>query len=190
MIEHLPLGKQVTLATPPGVEGYAEYNRVTNLEVSAGYGVPYEALTGDFGNTNFSSGKIGQLEFGHNLDTWQYIMLRPQFHTGIWPWIMQAMLLPANGVRGIWTPPRRPILDMTKEIPAFISEIRGGLNSWSERVRTLGYDPEELLEQMKEDQKNLDAAGIVLYSDARRPASGAWQLAPDAPVQSDQKKKE
>ena len=71
MVYTLDPGKEVTFATPPGAEGYDSYTKNVLRAVAAGYGVTYEALTGDLSNVNFSSGRMGWLEFHRNVTSWQ-----------------------------------------------------------------------------------------------------------------------
>lgn len=182
IIEHLPPGKSVKFATPPGVDGYGESARYSSLKIAAGYGVPYEALTGDLSNVNFSSGRMGWLEFARNIDVWRWHMHIPKVCYGIVPWIADALLIEPQEVASGWTPPRREMIDPTKEIPATRDAIRAGLVSQPEALRENGYDPDTVLAEQQEWNRKLDAAGIVSDSDPRKtsrsggaPATGDTQ---------------
>jgi capsid protein len=67
-----------------------------------------------------------------------------------------------------WTPPPMPMIEPDKEGLAYQRNIRTGIQSWSESVRERGYDPDELIAEIKSDNDKLDKAGIVLDSDPRR----------------------
>jgi capsid protein len=54
-------------------------------------GVPYEALTGDLSNVNFSSGRMGWLEFQRSLAAWQWDMFIPQFCGSVEQWFIDAI---------------------------------------------------------------------------------------------------
>lgn len=176
MIEKLPPGKSVTFASPPAAEGYGEYSRNVLRGIAAGYDTTYEALTGDLSNVNFSSGRMGWLEFQRAIQDWQLDLLIPMMCDPVWSWFIDAMKIAKGGANAAtqveWTPPRREMIDPVKETEAIITAIRGGLTSWQEAVRELGFDPDTLLAHMQEDMKKFDAMGIAMDSDARRPKNG------------------
>lgn len=174
-IELLPPGKTITLANPPTVTGYNEYASAVLHAVAAGYGVTYEMLTGDFSQVNFSSGRMGWLEFNRNIELWRWSMLIPQFCNTVWAWFIEAAMLKGFSVEGVeatWTPPRREMIDPTREVPATIKAIRGGLMSLSQSIRENGYDPKTHLEEMKADFDLLDKLGLKLDSDPRNITAG------------------
>ena len=49
-----------------------------------------------------------------------------------------------------WTPPRRPLIDPSKEISAAVSEIEAGLTSRQRKQREMGYDPDEIARERAE----------------------------------------
>lgn len=182
LIETLPPGKSITLANPPAVVGYGEYQSCTLHEVAAGLGVPYESLTGDYSQVNFTSGKMARTEFYALLDDWQWMTFIPQFCSGVFGWFVQACALtaiPATGATAKYTPPRRALVDPTREIPAIIKAVRGGLKTLYEAIREAGYEPDEFLAEYGESLKALDKLGIVLDSDARKvTVAGQAQIEP------------
>lgn len=174
-IEFLPPGKQVTMNAPPAVQGYGEYTSVSLHAIAAGLGVPYESLTGDYSQVNFTSGKMGRSEFHGLLDVWQWKMMIPRFCGGVFGWFKEAALLaglPAQAATAKHTPPRRTMVDPTREIPAIIKAVRGGLMTLPQAIREMGYEPEEFLNEYAEANAMLDALGIVLDSDPRRMTNG------------------
>lgn len=178
-IENLLPGESISFATPPGVDGLDETTRMMMRAIASGVGITYESLTGDLSQVNFTSGRMGRMEMNRNVSSWQWLMLVPQMMQpiGAWAldaWAMQnAMTLP-DDVSLDWVPPHRELVDPTREIPALINKIRGGLASWSGTVRELGYDPEQLLSEIEEDAAAIDAAKLTFDSDARK-TSGAGQ---------------
>jgi capsid protein len=48
------------------------------------------------------------------------------------------------------------------------AQIRAGLITWSEQVRSLGYEPDQVLKEYAEDQANADKAGVMFDSDPRK----------------------
>jgi len=171
MIQYLNPGEEVSFGNPPPIEGYEAYTRQMLRGISAGYGVPYEALTWDLSNVNFSSGRMGWLEFHRNIVTWQADIMIPML-TAIWAWFSDGLLLsnnapnPTNATTD-WTTPKREMIDPVKETEGLISKIRAGLMSWQEAVRSLGYDPDSVAEELESDYKKFDKLGLKLECDLR-----------------------
>jgi capsid protein len=88
------------------------------------------------------------------------------------------------------TPPRREMIDPTKEIPALILAVRAGFMSLSEVQLSFGYVPEEVIEELSRDLQRARDASLILSTDAAlvsnagvtqaRPAGSAFtSSAPD-----------
>lgn len=170
IIEHLPPGKSIQFATPPGAEGYADYSTKILQAIAAGYGVTYEALTGDLSGVNFSSGRMGWLEFYRNIIVWQDHMLIPLMCEDVWSWFIDGISLTGFEVgehTNHWTPPRREMIDPVKETRAIIFALRNRLMSWQEAVRMYGNDPDMLMKEFVKDQKKFDDNDIVSDADPR-----------------------
>lgn len=171
IIEHLPAGKTVTFAQPPVTTGYGEYTKNILRAVATAYGVTYESITGDLSTVNFSSGRMGWLEFHRRITNWQYNLIIPQLCDTVWKWFVEAgqysNLLPKENVSIEWTAPKREMIDPVKEINGINLAIRSGLVSWSESVRAQGYDPNEVAKEMSEDYKLFDTNGLKLDIDGR-----------------------
>lgn len=171
LIQRLGPGQNVTLASPPSVQGYSEYTSVTLHGIATGLQIPYEALTGDYSQVNFTSGRMGRTDFFNNLDVWQWNMFIPKFCAPIFQWWLQAASLaglPAQGASAKFTPPRRSLTDPTREIPAIIKAVRGGIENMPNALRSMGYDPEEFVNEIAEFNALLDAKKVVLDSDPRK----------------------
>ena len=181
MIEILPPGKDLRFANPPTIGDFDKISRQYLLQIAAGFGITYEALTGDLNNTSFSSGRMGWLEFNRNIETWRWQMVIPQLLNPIWRWFVQSASTSGIRMEGIvaqWTPPRRELIDPSKEVNATIDAVRGGMMSLSEAIRENGYDPEEVMLEMQQDNERLDALGLVVDSDPRK-ITGAGQVQSD-----------
>ena len=94
-------------------------------------------------------------------------------------WFSQGVALIGLDARGsniVWTPPRREMVDPTKEVPAAIKAVRGGIMTLSEVVRQAGNDPDKHFEEYKADNDRLDQLQLTLDSDPRKTQlSGAVQ---------------
>lgn len=176
MIEHLLPGESVSFGTPPPVEGFKDYSSGILHEVSAGYDVPYEVLSGDYSQVNFSSGRMARMTYSRFVAEWQEDLIIPLLCARVFDWWLQVtkIITPGAQTNGLvveWTSPRMEFIDPMKEIKAMVERVRGGLISWQEAVRELGYDPETLMEELKADAAAFDAAGLMPTTDARYDAT-------------------
>ncbi len=174
MIRHMSPGEQVQVATPPTITGYDEYNRSVQRSIAAGFDITYEAMTGDYSQVNFSSARMGQLEFYKEVEQAQELLVIPVLCAKIWKWFLNYAVLSgyiteqqANGAEAQWTAPSREFIDPLKEIEALSARVRGGFMSWQEAVRSMGYDPEMVFEQLQEDGKKFSESGLMPESDPR-----------------------
>lgn len=171
MVYHTKPGQDVRFATPPPTDGFADYGRSTLRGIAAGYGPTYEAVSGDLSNVNFSSGRMGWLEFRQLVQHWQNNMLVPTLCNGVFSWFVNALQLGGELAQGAkiiaqWTPPRREMIQPKEEIEALKTQVRCGLKSWQEAVRELGLNPETVLAELAADKKNFDKLGLILEVDA------------------------
>lgn len=183
-------GEDIRFSDPPQVTGLSEFTTASLRAIAGGVGITYEALTGDLGGVNYSSGRLGRMEMDRNVSAWQWLMLIPQMMDPIGRLILDtwaAMPGVTDNLRGaqvIWTPPARIIVDPGKEYAAMQQAVRAGFRSWSDVVRSLGYDPEDVAAEMAADAERFDRLGLTLDSDPRFAASGgglkAAAPAPDA----------
>jgi len=170
IIEILPPGKTVTFASPPGVENYGEYTTIVLRAIATGLGVSYEALTGDLSQVNFSSGRMGWLEFQRNIDVWRDALMNAQFNNRLFKWFSETaplVGLSMNKVKTEWVAPRREMIDPTKEVPSKILAIRAGLETLEDAIYANGKIPVQQFEQIKATNDLIDKLGLVLDSDPR-----------------------
>jgi lambda family phage portal protein len=173
-VEILPPGKTITFPNIPQVSDEGHASRVLR-GIAMGYGVTYESISGDLSNVNFSSGRMGWIEMARNISKWQWLLFMPRFNTPVAKWFLQAANIQGYATEGVsfsWTPPKREMIDPTKEIPAKRDEIRSGLTSLSEAIRENGFIPEELFAEIKQDADTLDKLGLKLDCDPRNIAAG------------------
>jgi lambda family phage portal protein len=178
MIEDLPPGKDITFANPPGVTGYGEYTLTMLRGLARGFGISYEALSGDFSRVNFTSGRMGELRMRTNVDRWRWHMLIPLYCDRVFAWFLEAAALAGHDVRGAsveWTPPPHRMIDPATETRATKERIRIGITTLSEAIREQGGDPKRVLTELSEDLALLDSLGLVLDSDPRPHASSPGQ---------------
>jgi lambda family phage portal protein len=178
LISRMNTGESVTFSNPPTKEGIDDYSRQILQGIAAGYGMSYEALTGDMRNVNFSSGRMGWLEFQRQISNWQNNMFITMFCQTAWDWFMIGAkignIVPSRGgdFEVDWVPPRREMIDPGKEIAALNLAVRSGFQDWGEAVTELGGDPETVLDRIQKFNGEFDNRGIILDSDPRRTAVG------------------
>lgn len=169
----LPPGKQIEFSAPPQPSAPESYLGHILKGIAAGVGLPYEILTGNLSEVNFSSARISWGEFQRLIDDWRWNMLVPQLLNRVWQWFFEASVIAGLYRADVappveWTPPRRVMVDIAREIPAILAMIRTGLITPSEAVREQGYNPETFWAEYAADLAKLDELGIVLESDCRK----------------------
>jgi lambda family phage portal protein len=171
MVEELPPGYEVTFGNPPGVEGYSDVIRLGLQAVAAGTGVPYEDISGDFSQFNFSSGRMSRSAFYAYIEELQWQVIIPKFCDRVFGWFLDAARLQGFDTAGAtmtWTVPRRPLVDPAREVPAAITAVRSTLSSPQEAIRELGYEPEAVLREWQAFTKMLDDMRLISDIDPRR----------------------
>lgn len=179
----LPVGKDVKLSSPPAVQNYDEFVVRQLRAVAVGLGVSYEALTGDYSKTNFSSGRMGHIEFGRNLDVWQHTIMIAQFCRPIFSWFQLSALMQGAEMpdaRPNWVTPRREMIDPTREVPATVAKIRGGTLTLSDAIRAEGKDPEEVFAARAAEIKRMRELGLIYDSDPE--VAKDWRM-PDGQIE-------
>lgn len=180
MLEYLKPGESIELASPPGVDGYADFSRISLRGIASGLGITYESLTGDYSQVNFSSGRMGWLEMQRNIEAWQSQVMIPQFCHRVEAWLREAAA--SVGMRPDpapwdWMPPRREMIDPVRETTATVLQIRAGLTSRNAEIRRLGRDPEDVYQEIVRGNEQADDLELILDSDPRRStAQGQFQI--------------
>lgn len=183
-IAYLPPGKTVTFAQPPRVQDSAFSTRALR-RIAVSVGVPYEELTGDYSQVNYSSARMARLSHFANITEWREHMLIPQMCAGVWRWAMEHAQVLEDWPEvplAQWAAPPMPILEPDKEGLAYLRLVRIGAMTWGQMVRELGYDPTEQLAEIQAMNKELDARGIVLDIDPRKMTSAGQQQQLSAPA--------
>lgn len=156
----LPPGADVTFSTPgTGLAQAIDFLRAQDREIAAGVGLTFEALTGDLGEANFSSARVGLLQMRRRVEMQQCNMIERPFLRPLWRrWVdTQALagLIPAaeladyRAVR--FVAPGFAWIDPQKEVEADVRAIEAGLKSRAEVVAGRGRDIDELDEERARD---------------------------------------
>lgn len=180
MIAYLRGGKDVKFNAPATIGGYEEYKRVTAREIAAGYRVPYELITGDLSQVNFSSARVGIVEFRRFCTQVQWQIIIKMFLQPIWEWFCEAAWVAGEiddpVVPVEWSPPKWPAIQPLDDAQADMVTIRNGLRSWADVVAERGHNPDDVLAEIAKFNAKMDDLGITLDSDPRRTSiKGAFQ---------------
>lgn len=191
MMKYLKPGEDVKFAAPSGHgEGYRDFMRDMQTKTAVGLSLTYEMLTGDLSNVNYSSYRAGLLSFRTKMDQFRWLCFVPMFCDPIRRWFIDAAyaagLISARDYLTQWSPPRYGSVDPQKDAQAIQTSIRNGIKSWPQAVGEEGYDPDEQIEEIREANAKLDAAGIVLDCDPRQRTATGGSLTQKEPQQKRQ----
>jgi lambda family phage portal protein len=121
----------------------------------------FEALTGDLGEANYSSARVGLLEFRRRAEMLQRNLIEAQLMRPLWRrWIDlsvlageiaadAAQLADYRAVR--FVPPGWQWVDPQNEVQADIAAIQAGLKSREEVVAGRGRDIDDLDDELARD---------------------------------------
>lgn len=180
-MQELEPGEDVKFTEPADVGGnYEAFERLQLLRIAAGIGLPYDMLTGDLSQTNYSSIRAGILSFRRLCEQIQYSVFIHQFCRPVWrAFIEQAVLAGKLDARDYtahredylaveWHTPKWAWVDPQKDVKAEIMAIRAGLKSRGMAINEAGMDEEEVDRQIARDNERADGLGLVLDSDPRK----------------------
>jgi len=169
-------GKDVKFNSPSAVGGYTDYRRASLQSISAGYLVPYELLTGDLSEVNFTSARVGLVEFRRLVDTVQWLTVIPMLLDRIRVWFCHAAYLagelPVPFVPCEWNPPAFESVNPIDDANAELIEMRSGTLTWDEAVSRRGRNPDDVMAETIARFEKFDEHGLVFDSDPRRVTRG------------------
>jgi capsid protein len=185
-VEYLPPGRSFNAFTPPSSGDFVSTHKEYARAVAAAYEITYESMTGDLSNVNYSSFRGGWLEFSRRIAYLRGKVSIPGMLSPVCRWHDELAQM-AGLLRGpmTWThtPPRREMIDPTREIPALIDAVRAGIMSLSEVQRAFGYVPEEVITELAQDMERAKRAGLTLSVDPGLvSAAGVTQARPAGSV--------
>lgn len=164
-------GKDIKFNNPSVTAGHETYVRSKLRGISAGMRIPYELLTNDLSEVNFSSSRVGILEFRRFIRSFQWNYFIPMFCQPVWDWfIFQAKLeghIQENEVIGVkWSPPRFDQISPIDDVRADIMTVRAGFRSAPAIIASYGDDPDTVLREQDEWNVKVDATASSIVTDA------------------------
>lgn len=161
----MPAGLNFTVVEPKAVPGYVEYVKYALHLIAAGLGVPYEMLTGDMNEVNFSSARVRLLAYRRVVQQVQWLVLIPKLLVPIHQAFVEAAYLGGKirerDAAVDFSPPKWDYVNPEQDVKADLAEIGAGLCSLSEKLRQRGYDPQVVFEELASDLTKLKDLGIL-----------------------------
>ncbi len=172
MFAYLRGGKDIKFNAPAAVAGFSEYETTALRAIASGWRLPYELLTGDLSKVNFSSSRLGLMEFRRLVRMLQWQLIIPVLLDPIWRWFCEAAYLagriPVPFVPVKWSPPKFDWINPVDDVRAALMAMRAGLRSPQEVILESGSDPKKLIAEFEQWFKLVDDAKLVFDSDARK----------------------
>ncbi|MDH1429104.1 phage portal protein [Comamonas aquatica] len=181
----VPTGSNLTVVEPKAVPGYVDYVRQALHLIAAGCGWTYEMMTGDVSQVNFSSARIRRLDYKREAEREQWLHVIPCLITP-----MVRAFVDAAELAGLvdkadynvrYATPKWEYTNPRDDVKSDLEEIAGGLSTFSEKLRQRGYDPEEVVQEMKEDVDRLRKAGLLDILFMMMKVKGATDSSPQQP---------
>lgn len=164
-ITQMPAGTNLTVIEPKAAPGHVDYVKYQLHIIAAGIGVPYEMLTGDMNEVNFSSARVRLLDFRRAVQKMQWLIVIPKMLRPIHiAFVDAAFLVGVTKGRDYacdFSPPKWDYINPEQDVKADLAEIGAGLATLSEKLRQRGYDPDVVIAEWKSDHEKLKAAGIL-----------------------------
>jgi lambda family phage portal protein len=205
MVPHLFPGTKMKLqnaGTPGGIGTGFEQSLLRHI--AAGLGVSYEALSRDYSQTNYSSGKLATNQMAAFMAA-RKKHVADRLATDIYSlWLEEAMAdgdipLPARATRDIfyaplakeafcqatWIGSGAGQVDELKESQAAGLRIQSGISTHEQECARLGYDWREILDQRAREVKAFEKAGVLTNYNTTKP-TGAQPSEGETGQQQDQ----
>jgi lambda family phage portal protein len=161
----MPAGLNFTVVEPKAAPGYVDYIKLQLHVISAAIGVPYEAITGDMSEVNFSSARVRLLAYRRAVQQVQWLVLVPMLLRPIYEAFIDAAYL-AGKIRVAdksvdFSMPKWDYVNPEQEVKADTAEIAAGLSTPSEKLRQRGYDPDTVYAELARDLNKFKELGIL-----------------------------
>lgn len=161
IIEYLAPGEEIEIVSNPRPgSNFSPFVKLILQMISITVGAPYELLSGDYSGMNYSTGRTKRNDFSQEL---RPIAARHIRHFGMAtfkPFMESAVMHgklpfpqyftnPIPYLRSEWQPPGMESVDPLRETKARVDEVKAGLRSPMEIVRSRGRELEEVYKEIK-----------------------------------------
>ncbi|WP_428516288.1 phage portal protein [Roseovarius sp.] len=163
---------ELEFTEPPSAQSAEPIVKIIDRVIASGLMLTYEGFSGDYSQVNYTSGRMGRMDQDPMIQFWQNELAIARLMGPVTRWFKEALyfktFIEPDKYRLRWTAPRRPVVDPTKDYPALIRKIRGGLATRADVIREMGQDPERIWNEWSGWAARDDEAGLVFDSDPRR----------------------
>jgi lambda family phage portal protein len=170
---NLAPGEAISFAQPPqiGVETVG-FMKDQLRACASGCGVPYEIISGDLENANYSSLRSSISEFRRKVEQVQTSIIIPQLRKIYRRWLLQEIMAGRVAAPGFeddpeawldvdFLPPKFAAVDPLKDRQADLLDLQAGLRSRRELVAERGRDLEELDDELAADNARAKQLGLA-----------------------------
>ncbi|WP_111423266.1 phage portal protein, partial [Rhodoplanes roseus] len=165
-------GKDIKFTQPASIGGFAETDAAWARRTAAGLRLPYELLTGDLSQINFSSLRAGLIDFRRLVSMLQWQVVIPMYCRPLWRWFCQAAYVAGEidspDVPVVWAPPAFSWVDPYKDVLSDVMAIRAGIKTPQDVIAATGRTMQEVMGELKAWNDLLDQNDMTLDTDPRR----------------------
>lgn len=170
-------GEDVRFPNLPSLGGeYEAFARVNGRDIAAGFGLPYELLTGDFQSMSDRTARVLINEYRRRVEQHQWHRVIRQMMRPIKDAFVRAVKLSGaisestdSSVR--WVPPAWPYFHPVQDVQALRLEVQAGFRSQSDVIHSRGNDPDQVRLERAAEQLDDAAAGVYSTTTAVDPKS-------------------
>ena len=173
----LPPGWDIRFSTPMQMAESVNLMAVSLRAIAAGLQIPEFLFTGNMNQVNYSSARTALVQFRQHLETIRHTALVPAFYGPIWRrWYALESLrgtVPMGEAPSVeWHFPAMPWVDPLKDAEATALLIDRGLMSRRQAVAALGFNVDDLDQEIAADRAREAALGLAFPAQpmAPRPA--------------------
>lgn len=184
----IPHGSKVHTFNPSQPQTqYADFVKATLRGAAAGWGVSYHTLANDLEGVNYSSSRTGELTDRDGYRVAQEFLIENLLEPIHARWLPAALMSGAIKIKGqpvgadkvarfsatSWQGRRWDWVDPLKSEQANDLKFKGRRASISQIIREGGRDPDEVFQEIADDQKKLEELGIKIEMTTPQPGTVA-----------------
>lgn len=159
-------GEDVRFPNLPSLGGeYEAFARVNGRDIAAGFGLPYELLTGDFQGMSDRTARVLINEYRRRVEQHQWHrvirqMMRPIKEAWVAAASLSGAVADTTPATARWVPPAWPYFHPVQDVQALTMEVQAGLRSQSDVIHSRGNDPDQVRRERAAEQEDDRKAGI------------------------------
>lgn len=168
-------GQTIRQFTVPDFGDFPAFMKIMNENIANAMGIPYELISGDWSQLNYSGGKAVFELFKKKIELLQHHLVIGKICARTAEWFLEYYELNNSDVdfeeikpRFKWFSPSLGSLDPVKDVEASISKIKHGLMAPSEYVESEGKDWNDVLKETDKNKKQLEKLGIDIYQETSK----------------------